>query len=311
MEKYLIKWKGRQSGPFTVPELRRMLESREIKPLHEIQVGGEWKTLRAFLKEFDGAPALPVDTSSRPTQAMPKSRPPERAAPPIPEQPAAGDYLASHAPSEPVSHEAVTRVLAGERDHALTTSMIEPDDDFARSSGAGPCVERELLIYAGFWNRALAGAFDHALVTLLPLWILGRIFQSDTSFWAPVAGVGELVSMGGLGIALLFVGFLLTWIYFAAFECSSLRATVGKWLLGIVVTSEDGERITFQRSTVRYFAKFLSALMIAAGFFLSAFTRKKQAFHDLVSDCTVNLAVREGRILEGHRFPPNTELPHG
>jgi uncharacterized RDD family membrane protein YckC len=41
------------------------------------------------------------------------------------------------------------------------------------------------------------------------------------------------------------------------------------------------------RSTVRYFAKYLSALILFIGFLMAAVTRRKQALHDMIAGCVV------------------------
>jgi len=79
----------------------------------------------------------------------------------------------------------------------------------------------------------------------------------------------------------------LYWVYFAALESSRLQATLGKRLVEIVVTDACGQRITFARATARHFAKYLSALPAFAGFFMAAFTARKQALHDLIAGCLV------------------------
>lgn len=77
------------------------------------------------------------------------------------------------------------------------------------------------------------------------------------------------------------------WIYFAVLESSSWQATLGKRALGIIVTDERGERLTFGRATGRYWAKWLSYLTFLVGFAMAGFTRKKQALHDVLANTLV------------------------
>jgi uncharacterized RDD family membrane protein YckC len=79
----------------------------------------------------------------------------------------------------------------------------------------------------------------------------------------------------------------IAWLYFAFMESSARQATVGKMALGIVVTDMDGNRIGFGRATGRFFAKYLSALILAIGFIMVAFTQKKQGLHDLIVNTLV------------------------
>ena len=78
------------------------------------------------------------------------------------------------------------------------------------------------------------------------------------------------------------IGVISGWIYFATLESSSKQATLGKMFLRIHVTDVSGKPLSFGRATGRYFAKFLSALPLGAGFLMAGFTKKKQALHDIV-----------------------------
>ena len=293
-EGYVVKWKGQESGPYTLEQLQAKVDSREIKGIYEVLHRGEWKTVRAFLKEVakPTAPAATIPESSEPGLVVPFSPgPPPPPPPPPPPSPFGIDAGARGWRARSWSEEGGWESAA--RAQGYEGAEVRPG-------------ERTILFYAGFWPRALASLFDHALVTYLPLWILGWILSG-------VEGDGFLVALrgsGAIGVVVVMLGAVLSWIYFAAFESSAWGGTPGKKMVGLVVKSEDGGRITFQTATARYFAKFLSAIMICAGFFLAAFTRKKQAFHDLLTHCTVDFEVRESRILEGdERTKP--EYEHG
>ncbi len=80
---------------------------------------------------------------------------------------------------------------------------------------------------------------------------------------------------------------VITWLYWALMESSSKQATVGKELLGIVVTDAEGSRMSFRKATVRHFGKVASALPVLAGFIIAGFTAKKQGLHDLITGSRV------------------------
>ena len=48
---YVIRWRGRQEGPFEWDVIEAKLRAKQIGLLHEISRDGEWITLRAFLAE--------------------------------------------------------------------------------------------------------------------------------------------------------------------------------------------------------------------------------------------------------------------
>ena len=50
---YLLRWRGRQEGPFTLAQIERKLAENEIGMLHEIQLQGEWIKLREFLEQVE------------------------------------------------------------------------------------------------------------------------------------------------------------------------------------------------------------------------------------------------------------------
>jgi hypothetical protein len=83
------------------------------------------------------------------------------------------------------------------------------------------------------------------------------------------------------------------WVRLVAFvlESSGWQATVGKRIMGLQVTDEDGGRLSFVHALMRMLAKLASALPFALGFLIAAFTARKQALHDLI---VRSLVVRSG-----------------
>ena len=88
----------------------------------------------------------------------------------------------------------------------------------------------------------------------------------------------------GLGFVAIFVG---GWLYEAFMTSSPWQATVGKRVLGIVVTDMEGRRLSFGRATGRHFAKWLSSMALGIGYIMAAFTEKKQGLHDFVAGTVV------------------------
>jgi uncharacterized RDD family membrane protein YckC len=71
-------------------------------------------------------------------------------------------------------------------------------------------------------------------------------------------------------------------------ECSEWQATVGKKVLGLMVTDMAGRRVSFGRSTGRHFAKIITNMVPAfIGYIMAGFTEKKQALHDMIAGCLV------------------------
>lgn len=81
--------------------------------------------------------------------------------------------------------------------------------------------------------------------------------------------------------------FLTMWVYFVFQESSTLKSTVGKQAVNIIVTDLNGNRISFTQATKRFILKILTVIPFFAGFLLILFTSKKQAFHDIVAKTVV------------------------
>jgi uncharacterized RDD family membrane protein YckC len=119
--------------------------------------------------------------------------------------------------------------------------------------------------YAGFWKRFAAILVDGIILGVVGGVLVGMFAQTLGSALNPLVG----------------------WLYFAGLESSERQATIGKMALGVYVTDLDGNRISFARATLRYFAKLISALILMVGFLMAAWTERKQALHDIIANTLV------------------------
>jgi uncharacterized RDD family membrane protein YckC len=90
--------------------------------------------------------------------------------------------------------------------------------------------------------------------------------------------------LNGVGLLVLIA---MNWLYSAILESSARGATLGKMALGLRVTDVAGRRIGFGRASGRFFAKFLSALILMIGYVMAGLTRRKQGLHDMIAGCLV------------------------
>ncbi|MCA9459681.1 MAG: RDD family protein [Nanoarchaeota archaeon] len=147
-------------------------------------------------------------------------------------------------------------------------------------------IEKTEVKYAGFWLRFLAYIIDYVIVYFIHIlfWTLvlfGLIFTSSSIHLV-------VFFKSGFFSLLVFLSYMvLDWYYRSYFESSYKQATFGKMVLGIKVTNLSEGRIGFGRASARYFLSYISALMFCVGFIMAAFTEKKQAFHDIASECLV------------------------
>ena len=128
-----------------------------------------------------------------------------------------------------------------------------------------PPVVPEQPRYAGFWIRLLAYIIDAVVLGVITF---------------PLIQV--LNSMGIAGDSTNVLGIAISWMYFAVVESSEWMASPGKKVLGLIVTDDQGMRLSVGRATRRYFAKIMSALLLGIGFFMIAFTARKQGLHDKI-----------------------------
>lgn len=155
--------------------------------------------------------------------------------------------------------------------------------------------------YAGFWRRVWAGTIDVCLeiiVALLVAFLIDAIFK----LVGRAFGIGEESAAYVTGftfIVLLAVG---GWLYAALSESSRHRATIGKRIMHLQVVNAEGGKLTFNQASVRHVMKFLSLFTLGVGFLMAGFSKRRQALHDLPSDCLVIRVPEETFSLFGKNF---------
>ena len=143
--------------------------------------------------------------------------------------------------------------------------------------------QNTVIDFAGFWKRFAASVIDMFILSIGNFFI-GFIFGIP---YDVLTGKVEFASFAKDYILSFILGLLLVWIYQAVMESSIKQATLGKMALGIVVTDLSGKRISFSKASGRFFGNIISALILGIGFFMVAFTSKKQGLHDIMSGCMV------------------------
>jgi uncharacterized RDD family membrane protein YckC len=135
-----------------------------------------------------------------------------------------------------------------------------------------------------FMSRVVATQIDAVLVCLTSIVtfvVLGIAIALSR-------GPRAMASFNALWDALWWFFFLAVgWLYWAGCESSAAQATLGKRVMRIQVTDLEGDRISFGRATLRYFAKILSVLPFNLGFLMIAFTRRHQGLHDMLAGTVV------------------------
>lgn len=129
-------------------------------------------------------------------------------------------------------------------------------------------------LYAGFWKRLGAYVIDMIVLVLLTM-VVFIAAQIDA----------ETLDETTEALEALFLP--VAWLYYAVMESSTVQASLGKMAFEIRVTDLNGNRLSFWRATGRFWGKLVSGLIFGFGFFMTAFTAKKQALHDVMAGCLV------------------------
>lgn len=147
--------------------------------------------------------------------------------------------------------------------------------------------------YGGFWIRLLAGIIDRVVIGIVALPVFfALIFPSVLSIIKVARQNREptpqmLVAIFSTVFVFVLVVVTGQWLYEALLTSSSWQGTIGKKALRLKVVDEAGSRISFARATGRFFAKFLSRLMMSIGYLMIAFTERKQGLHDMIAGTLV------------------------
>lgn len=84
------------------------------------------------------------------------------------------------------------------------------------------------------------------------------------------------------------LGSLVVWAFYGPMmESSELRATPGKYWVGIQVADIQGRRISIQSALLRNVFKLFSPVLLFLGCLTALFTEKKQTLHDLIAGTIV------------------------
>jgi uncharacterized RDD family membrane protein YckC len=146
---------------------------------------------------------------------------------------------------------------------------------------------RAAVSYAGFWLRAVALLIDGTLVYIVVVGVEAAVGYISGPSLGLQSNISPKAPLGPAFVLKFSISTIIHWLYWAGLESSAYQATLGKMALGLKVTDLNGDPISFARATGRYFAKFISALILCIGFMMAGWTAKKQALHDLMAGTLV------------------------
>ncbi len=136
---------------------------------------------------------------------------------------------------------------------------------------------------AGVWSRLLAHGLDCLLG--LAAWLFCSMWFL-IGLWALESSPRDLLDLAVLLFAMLALGMALHIAYHVVLV-GGCGQTLGKMALQIRVVSMDGGPLSFGQAVGRYFATFLSALILGIGFVMAGVRSDKRGLHDLLAGTRV------------------------
>lgn len=154
------------------------------------------------------------------------------------------------------------------------------------TAAAAPCLfdrEAEAPPKAGFWIRLVAFLIDSVLITAV------QVALGFALGWSAALIGGLPVEERELTIAVVtwLAGSILGMLYYVLFT-GYCGQTPGKMAVRVKVIRTDGSAITYGRAFLREtLGKFLSGIILGAGYLMIAFDPQKQGLHDKIADSYV------------------------
>jgi uncharacterized RDD family membrane protein YckC len=130
---------------------------------------------------------------------------------------------------------------------------------------------------AGFWIRVVAVLIDGVVLIV----VQGILFGAGWILWGSGLSAGVAVK-GATQLFSSLIGAAYTIVFHWMWG-----QTLGKMALQIRVVSMGGGPLSFGQAVGRYFATFLSALILGIGFIMAGVRSDKRALHDLLAGTRV------------------------
>ena len=122
--------------------------------------------------------------------------------------------------------------------------------------------------YAGFWIRLLAMIIDGII-----LGIISKILFGDTVVQTTNGSITMQFNNAYTLVPLIYT--LACWMLFSA--------TPGKYLLGLRIVDEEGNKLSPAKAIIRYLGYIVSSIILCIGYLMIGFSSKKQGLHDLIA----------------------------
>ncbi|MGK0186553.1 MAG: putative RDD family membrane protein YckC [Verrucomicrobiales bacterium] len=154
--------------------------------------------------------------------------------------------------------------IAPEHKDAFVHGLMEGNQLDPRTSGG--------YEYAGFWIRVLAKIIDGLIMM-----VVSMVIQMPIMFLIQMGeGTDDFLILQLVPTILgQIMGFLYSTLMLWKYE-----ATLGKMALSLKVIATDKPKLSYGQCVGRFFAEWLSSLILGIGYIMAAFDDEKRALHD-------------------------------
>ena len=142
---------------------------------------------------------------------------------------------------------------------------------------------------AGFFSRAEAFTIDLVILSIVEL-VGTAIIQTFLRFFKLTelaANFKTVLENSTYNIAISVALTTLLVIGYYTFFWTLVGFTPGKAILGLKVVRNNGAKVSFGRSILRFFAYWISAIPLFLGFFWVLWDPKRQSWHDKIAGTQV------------------------
>ena len=144
-----------------------------------------------------------------------------------------------------------------------------------------------MMEYAGFWIRFGAIFIDGIILWAVQMAVYA-VFGIITAALAP-SMPGKPPSTYFFVMSQVIIT-LLSFVISAAYDIwfvGRFGATPGKMACKIKIVTADGGKVSYSRALGRYFAKWISSMILGIGFLMAAFDDEKRTLHDRICETRV------------------------
>lgn len=119
--------------------------------------------------------------------------------------------------------------------------------------------------YGGFLRRLLAYVID-TLILYIPFIFIPKIDYYNV--WLNIL-------------------FLILWTAYFVWMVGTYGATVGKMVMKLKITKEDGKKVSYSDALLREIASYLSFIVFGLGYLNIIWDKRKQGWHDKIAKTIV------------------------